>query len=127
MEEELEGKRILILQTSGVDTPKRTYAPLFFAVTARAMDLDVVIWFTMAGVTQVKRGEAEKIELVKGSGTTLKTWLDRCVEEGVKLYACHQAMEVEGMKKEDLIEGCEMIGAASIIDMIFDTDRVMYF
>jgi len=127
MEEELEGKRLLIIQTSGIKTPKRTYAPLFFAVTAVAMDLDVTIWFTMEGVSQVRRGEAEKIELVKGSGVTLKTWLDRCIEEGVKLYACHQAMEVEGMEKEDLIDGCEMAGAASAIDMIFDADRVMYF
>ncbi|MDI6800153.1 MAG: DsrE family protein [Actinomycetota bacterium] len=121
-----EGK-LLIIQSSGVDEPKRTYAPLFFAVTAKAMDLDVTIWFTMKGATQVVKGAAEKIELVKGSGITLKTWLDRCKEEGVELLACHQALEVEGLTEDDLIEGVEMAGAASIVDMTFEADRVLCF
>lgn len=120
-------KRLLIFQTSGINTPKRTYAPLFFAVTAAAMDIEAIVWFTMEGVTQLVKGAAEKVELVKGSGVTLKTWLDRCIKEGVKLYACHQALEVEGLKKEDLIEGVEMIGAAAAIDLCLEADCVMYF
>jgi hypothetical protein len=126
MAKDSEG-RLLIIQTSGVDTPKRTYAPLFFAVTARAMDFEVKVWFTMKGVTQVVKGEAEKVELVKGSGTTLKTWLDRCIDEGVELLACHQALEVEGLGKDDLIDGVEIAGAASIVDMTFEADRVLCF
>lgn len=126
MAKDSEGK-LLILQTSGVDTPKRTYAPLFFAVTAAAMDFDVTVWFTMRGITQVVKGEAEKIELIKGSGVTLKTWIDRCKDEGVELLACHQALEVEGLGKEDLIDGVEIAGAAAVIDMAFEADRVLTF
>jgi len=118
---------LLIFQTSGIDTPKRTYAPLFFATTAAAMDIETTMWFTMGGVTQLKKGNAEKVELVEGSGVTLKTWLDRALEAGVRICACHQALEVENWTREDLIDGVEIIGAASVIDMCFEAGHVMYF
>jgi len=124
---EPEAKKILILQTSGVREPKRTYAPLYIATSAAAMDMDVSIWFTMEGVTLLKKGAAEQIELVKGSGVTLKTWLDRAHQAGVKFMVCAQAMEGEELSMEDITEGCEMIGAAAIVDLSLDADQVFFF
>lgn len=124
---EEETKSFLILQTSGLREPKRTYAPLYIATTAAIMDMDVTIWFTMEGVTQLKRGEAEKVELVQGSGVTLKTWLDRAREAGVNFMVCAQAMQAEELQLDDLVEGCEIVGAASIIDLSLEADEVMYF
>lgn len=126
MQEEKK-KKLLILQTSGVREPRRTYAPLYIATTGAAMDLDVTIWFTMEGVSQLRKGAAERIELVPGSGVTLLTWLDRARKAGVKFLSCAQAMEAEGLALDDLIDGCEMVGAAGIIDLSFEADQVMYF
>jgi predicted peroxiredoxin len=117
----------LILQTSGIREPKRTYAPLYIATAAAAMDMDVTIWFTMEGVTQLRRGEAEKIELVAGSGITLRTWLDRARDAGVKFLVCAQAMEAEGLSLDEMIDGCDVAGAAAIVDMSLEVDQVMYF
>ena len=122
-----EPKKLLILQTSGIREPRRTYGPLYIATTAAAMDMDVTIWFTMEGVSQLRKGAAEQIELVPGSGVTLKTWLDRARDAGVKFLSCAQAMEGDGLTMDDLVEGCEMAGAAGIIDMSFEADQVMYF
>ena len=122
-----EKKKLLILQTSGIREPRRTYAPLYIATTAATMDLDVTIWFTMEGVSQLRKGAAEKIELVPGTGVTLKTWLDRARKAGVRFLSCAQAMEAEDLTLEDLVEGCEMAGAAGIIEMSFEADQVMYF
>lgn len=129
MIDEISGdeKSILILQTSGVREPKRTYAPLYLATSAAYMDIDVEIWFTMEGVTLLRAGAAEQIELVPGSGITLKTWFDRAREAGVRFTVCAQALEAEPFSLEDLIEDCEVEGAASIVDKMFEVDRVMYF
>ena len=45
--EDLEGKKILVIQTHGVETPRRTYSPLFYAMAAAAMEMEVMVWFTM--------------------------------------------------------------------------------
>lgn len=118
---------ILILQSSGLREPRRTYAPLYIATTAAAMDMDVYLWFMMEGVTQLRLGAAEQVELEPGSGVTLRSWLDRTRAAGVRLFACAQAMEAEAMTLDDVIAGCELRGAASLIDMIMEVDRVMYF
>ncbi|MHB1413222.1 MAG: DsrE family protein [Thermoleophilia bacterium] len=121
------GGSILILQTSGLREPRRTYAPLYIATTAAAMDMDAHVWFMMEGVTQLKKGAAEQVELVPGSGVTLKDWLDRAREAGVSFYACAQAMEAEELTLDDIVDGCHLRGAASLIDLIMEVDKVMYF
>ncbi len=125
--EDLEGKKILVIQTHGVDTPTRTYSPVYYAIAAAAMEMDVMIWFTMNGTNQLRKGEAEKVELKPGSGVTLKTLLDQALDAGVKLSVCQQSMDLWDMKPEDLIDGVKILGATSIIDLALEADHVMYF
>ncbi|RMH88401.1 MAG: sulfur reduction protein DsrE, partial [Calditrichaeota bacterium] len=113
----MEGKKILVIQTHGVDTPTRTYSPIFYAMAAAAMEMDVMVWFTMNGTNQLKKGEAEKVQLDPTSDVTLKTLLEQALEAGVKLRVCQQSMDLWNMTKEDLIEGVEILGATSIIDL----------
>ena len=54
-------KKLLYVQTSGVNTPQRLYSPLILAQTAVAMNVEPTIYFLGEGVTVVKKGEAEKI------------------------------------------------------------------
>jgi predicted peroxiredoxin len=124
---EEETKKILIVQSSGVREPKRTYAPLYIALAGAAMEMEVKVWFTMEGVSLLRKGAAEKIELSPGSGVTLKTWLNRALEAGVQLLACTQAMEGEGLAVDDLVDGCGMTGAAGMIELSFEADRVFFF
>jgi hypothetical protein len=127
MADDHEGKKILVIQTHGVDTPTRTYSPLFYAMAAAAMEMDVMVWFTMNGTNQLKKGEAEKVQLDKSSNVTLKTMLQMAMDSDVKLRVCQQSLELWNMKKEDLIDGVEILGATSIIDLSLNSDHVMYF
>jgi len=118
-------KKILYVQTSGVDTPERLYAPFILATTAKAMDLDASIYFLIKGVTVVKRGAAEKIKL--GNFPTVKEVMDQAIKAGVKLYACTQSCDLIGMAKGDLVEGVKVAGAATVNDLVLEADGVLYF
>ena len=122
-----EGKKILVIQTHGVDTPRRTYSPLFYAMAAAAMGMEVMVWFTMDGTNQLKRGAAEKVKLDPTSDVTLKTMLEQTMDSDVKLRVCQQSMALWNMKQEDLIPGVEILGATSIIDLALGADHVMYY
>ncbi|MDH5609748.1 MAG: DsrE family protein [Cyclobacteriaceae bacterium] len=122
-----EGKKILVIQTHGVETPTRTYSPLFYAMAAAAMEMEVIVWFTMNGTNQLKKGEAEKVQLDKTSNVTLKTMLQMAMDSEVDLRVCQQSLELWNMKQEDLIDGVEILGATSIIDLSLQADHVMYF
>jgi predicted peroxiredoxin len=127
MSDDHEGKKILVIQTHGVETPRRTYSPLFYAMAAAAMEMDVMVWFTMDGTNQLKKGEAEKVQLDPTSDVTLKTMLEQAMDTEVKLRVCQQSMALWDMTEDDLIDGVEILGATSIIDLALQADHVMYY
>lgn len=127
MEDDFEGKKILVIQTHGVETPTRTYSPLFYAMAAAAMEIEVLVWFTMNGTNQLKKGEAEKVQLVKDSNVNLKSMLEMALDSDVELRVCQQSLELWDMKEEDLIDGVKIMGATSIIELTLTYDHVMYF
>ena len=127
MSEDPEGKKILVIQTHGVETPNRTYSPLFYAMAAAAMEMEVMVLFTMDGTNQLRKGAAEKVRLDPSSDVTLKTMLDQVQDAEVKLRVCQQSLALWNMTMDDVIEGVEILGATSIIDLALDADHVMYF
>ncbi|MEE2776870.1 MAG: DsrE family protein [Acidobacteriota bacterium] len=126
-DDDFEDKKILVIQTHGIETPRRTYSPLFYAMAAAAMEMDVTVWFTMDGTSQLKKGEAEKVQLDPTSDVTLKTMLEQTQEAEVKLRVCQQSLALFDMSLDDVIDGVEILGATSIIDLSLNADHVMYF
>lgn len=118
-------KKILYVQMSGVDTPEKTYAPFILATTAVAMDIDATVYFLIKGVTVVKKGEAEKIKL--GSFPSLKEVMDQAIGAGVKLLVCEQSTQLLGLDRGDFIDGAKVVGAATLNDMMLESDAVLSF
>jgi predicted peroxiredoxin len=120
-----ERKKLLYVQTSGVDTPERLYAPFILATTAVAMGVDATIFFVIKGVTAVKRGEAEKIKL--GKFPSLKEVMDQAIAAGVKLLICEQSCNLLGIQRGAFVEASKVVGAATLNDLVLEADGVMYF
>ncbi len=120
-----ERKRILFVQTSGVDTPERLYAPFILGATAAAMNIDATIYFVIKGVTVVKSGEAEKIRL--GNFPSLKEVMEQAIRAGVKLRVCEQSCQLLGIERGDFIEEAKVAGAANLNDLALDADAVLTF
>jgi len=118
-------KKILYVQTSGVDTPERTYAPFILAATAVAMGVDATIYFVIKGVTVVKKGEAEKVRL--GTFPALRQVMDQAIKAGVKLVVCEQSCMLLDIARGDLIPEAKIVGAATLNDMALDADAVLCF
>ena len=122
-----EKKNLVILQTSGLDTPSRLPSPFFIATAAAAMEMDAVMVFTAKGCGILKKGEAEKVYIKKG-GKSIAYFLDLALDTGVKFYYCKPGLELMDMTADDLIkEVAGVIGAASFVDMVQDADIVLTF
>jgi len=119
------GKKILYIQTSGVDTPERTYAPFVLSATAAAMGLDATIYFVVKGVTIVKKGAAEKVKI--GQFPTLRQAMDQAIKAGVKLVVCEQSCMLLDIGRGDFIPEAKIVGAATLNDMALDADAVLCF
>lgn len=118
-----EQKRIVYLQTSGTDTPERLYAPFILATTAAAMGQEPIIYFFIKGITAVKKGEAEKIKI--GQFPSLKEVIDQARQAGVRMLVCEQSCMLLGLDRGDFIEGAEVVGAATLNDVVLSADAVI--
>jgi len=118
-------KRMLYVQTSGINRPERAYAPLVLATTAASMGIDATVYFLGSGVGLVKSGEAERIKM--GEFPALNEVLKRAVEAGVKLMVCDQSTQLLGLTRGDYIPACDVVGAATLNDLVLDANGVLCF
>ena len=118
-------KSILYVQTSGVDTPKRLYSPFVLATTAKAMDIDATIYFLGLGITVVKKGMAETVK--EGDFPTLREVMDQALQSSVKLMVCEQSTQLLRLKRGEFIQEAEIVGAATLNDLVLAADGTMWF
>jgi predicted peroxiredoxin len=116
---------ILYVQMSGIDAPERLYAPFILATAAKAMDLDAIIYFVINGVTVVKEGAAEKIQL--GNFPTLKTVMDQAIDAGVKLMVCEQSCAMLGIERGQFVPEADIVGAATLNDLLLSSNATLAF
>jgi peroxiredoxin family protein len=57
---------------------------------------------------------------------TIPELMDICVESGVKMIACTPTLEMTGLKKEDLVAGVEVGGAAEFLDFALDAQMTLF-
>jgi predicted peroxiredoxin len=117
--------KILFIQTSGLETPERLYAPFILGMTARAMDVEAEIFFMIKGITVVKKDEAEKVKI--GSFPSLKEVMDQAMTAGVKIYICEQSTQLLGMPRGDFIPEGIIAGAGTVLDLALEADSTITF
>lgn len=52
--------------------------------------------------------------------------VNTCIEAGVRMIACTPTMEMTGVKKEDLVEGVVVAGAAEFLNFALDADITLF-
>jgi uncharacterized protein len=122
-----EKKKILYIQTSGPAAPERQYSPLILAQTAMAMDIEPTIYYLGLGLKVLIMGEAEKIKI--GEFPPLKDVLQQTMDQGVKIMACQQSMQLFGgeMDPADLMPEAVIAGAATLNDLALEADAILTF
>ena len=63
----------------------------------------------------------------KANVAKLSELLEMAVEGGVRIIGCQMSMDVMGIKKEDLIDGVEIGGAATFLEYASDNAIVLSF
>jgi predicted peroxiredoxin len=122
----MASEKVMIIMTSGPDTPRRCATPFFFASLAAAMDYEVTMFFTIDGTLLLKKGMAETI-FPKEGGKPTSDFLRDALAAGVTFLACTASMELHGLQPSDLIEGIKMVGGATMWQLSEDCKTVLTF
>jgi len=103
---------------------------MIIAQGALASGMEVSIFYTFFGLPALKKSFKPKMpgmwrlftgmmeKKMQKQGIPLYHQMMRDnIEMGAKIYACNTSMELMGIKKEDLIDGCAPAGVAGFLDM----------
>jgi len=118
--------KVMIIMTSGPDTPRRCATPFFFASLAAAMEYEVTMFFTIDGTLLLKKGMAETI-FPKEGGKPVSAFIQDALDAGVEFLACTASTELHDMQPSDLLEGVKMVGGASMWQIAEDCETVLTF
>jgi len=107
--------------------------------TAASMGIETHIFYTFFGLKLLKKDVKPKMpgmfrfftgmmqKKMKGIGIEgYQEQLEMAKELGVKLYACNTSMEMMGIKKEDLIDGVTILGAAAFLNIGVESDMQLF-
>lgn len=121
----MDEDKVLIIMTSGPDTPRRCATPFFMAQLAAVMESDVTMFFTIDGIKLVEKGVAE--DIYPAGEKSVAAFRDECLEAGVQFMACTAALELHDLSTGDLIDGVEMAGGATMLAMAQEAGTVLSF
>ncbi len=80
----------------------------------------------LPGMTPMATWMMKSQFFAKHNVAPIEQLLQDCIDLGVKLVACQMTMDVMGIKAEDLIEGVEVGGAATMINFANDTHVTLF-
>lgn len=126
---EERARKVVYVQTYGVEARDRMATPIYLAAAAAAMDMEVSIYFTVHGPSMLRKGvpETVRVQKVDGDGALIGHFLDQARELGVRFLVCQPSLDLNGMTMNDVIDGVEMIGGAAFNDLAVDADQVISF
>ncbi|MDT7901661.1 MAG: DsrE family protein [Acidianus sp.] len=125
-QEQEQKKKILIVVTHGPEDLDRTYAPLFMASIAASMEYETSVFFMIKGPLLLSKAWQEE-ERKKGNNPFIR-FFDMARDNGVKMYVCIQSLkDMCHMNERDVVEGVELVGGSTLIDLTMDADRTLFF
>ena len=115
--------KLLIMMTSGPDSPHRLGTPFFQAMAAAALDYEVLVVTTMDATLLFKKGVAETLTVKEGANKTVLNFIQEAKSAGVGMYVCPASLSLHDLAMEDLIEEVDgAMGAARYSEVGLDDD-----
>ncbi len=105
--------------------PKNIFPPFILGTSAVSLGDELIIFFCPGGAPAMVKGVIEKME-GKGLPNLLELY-EGVRNLGGKIYVCELALENKDLKKEELRDGVEIIGATAFMDEIKDTTVTFSF
>ncbi len=121
-----QNEKIVIIVTSGPENQEKVTLPFVMATAAQTMDVEVTVILQAAAVLLAKKGGCG--ENVHAPGLMpLKQLMDTFIELGGKLLLCTPCVKERGMKREELMEGSQLIAAGTVISEVLEAKSVLTY
>lgn len=122
---------VIVVWSCGPDNPRGAMlaaAPFVYALSARALDLEVEMHFTSSAVKWLFDGVARSAHTDQAKSRTVLDFIREARRAGVKLFACSMALAEHRQHEELVAEAEGVAGTATALAAAAEPDaRVLVF
>ncbi len=118
-------EKVLYIATHAGEDPERASLPFVLGVAALAMDVEATVALQGTGVYLAKKGIMENV--FAAGLPPLKQLVDDFLELGGNLWVCTPCIKERQIKKENLIEGAEIMAAAKLTEALLESNVALVY
>ena len=120
-------KRFAVQLSTGAKDVGKVKSALMFATLAQLSDCDTIVYCVQDGADAVVKGRIREEGALMPGVPTFEQRLIEALAAGVKLQLCGQVAQNQGIRREDLVEGAEIVGGINLISYALDFDGMLFF
>ena len=124
-----EGKRrkFAVQLSTGAKDVGKVKSALMFATFAQLSGCDTIVYCVQDGADAVVKGRIREQGSLPTGIPTFEQRLAEALAAGVRLQLCGQVAQNQGIRKEDLVEGAEIVGGIHLISYALEFDGMLFF
>ena len=123
----MQRKKFAVQLSSGMKDIGKIKSAIMFATIAQCSGCDAVVYCVQDGADAVIKGKIKEEGTLPPGIATFEQRLADALAVGVKFQLCQQVAVNRGLKKEDLIEGTQILGGIHPINYALEYDGMLYF
>jgi predicted peroxiredoxin len=123
----MKRKTFAVQLSSGMKDVGKVKSAIMFATIAQCSGCDAVVYCVQDGADAVIKGKIKEEGTLPPGIATFEQRLADALAVGVKFQLCQQVAVNRGLKKEDLIEGTQILGGVHLINYALEYDGMLFF
>ena len=123
----MQRRKFAVQLSSGMKDIGKIKSAIMFATIAQCSGCDAVVYCVQDGADAVIKGKIKEEGTLPPGIATFEQRLADALAVGVKFQLCQQVAVNRGLKKEDLIEGTQILGGIHLINYALEYDGMLFF
>jgi predicted peroxiredoxin len=120
-------KKFAVQLSSGIHDVGKVKSAIMFATIAQCSGCDAVVYCVQDGADAVVKGKIREEGTLPPGVASFEQRLAEALQVGVTFQLCEQVAKNRNIKKEDLIEGAQIVGGIHLITYALEYDGMLYF
>ena len=123
----IQRKKLAVQLSSGMKDVGKIKSAIVFATSAQCSGCDAVVYCVQDGADAVIKGKIKEEGTLPPGVATFEQRLADALAVGVKFQLCQQVAVNRGIKKEDLVDGTQILGGIHLINYALEYDGMLFF
>ncbi len=120
-------KKFAVQLSSGIGDVGKVKSALMFATIAQCSGCDAVVYCVQDGADALVKGKIHEEGTLPPGTPTFEQRLREALQVGVRFQLCEQVAKNRNLRKEQLVDGVEIVGGLNLVLYALEYNGMLFF